>query len=148
MALSQAGDLLQQVQELQRQMGEIQARRIQETLRANVNAEQPAPRSNPPKTVTNPRARIPGTSWAEEMDVLDPINNGEDDPEEDPDNDATSQADAPGQLSVVEVSQRTEEHLLRSFVSMKNADRRRLADSFSLPKVAVTRTPSLDAVMS
>ena len=101
MALSQAGDLLQQVQELQRQMGEIQA-----TLGANVNAGQPAPRPNPPKTVTNPRARIPGTSWAEEMDVRDPIDNGEDDPEEDPDNDAVSQADAAGQRPVVEVSQR------------------------------------------
>lgn len=143
MALSQAGDLLQQVQELQRQMGEIQA-----TLGATVNAGQPAPRPNPPKTVTNPRARIPGTSWAEEMDVRDPIDIGEDDPEEEPDNDAVSQADAAGQRPVVEVSQRTEEHLRRSFVSMKNADRRWLADSFSLPKVAVTRTPSLDSVMS
>ena len=85
------------------------------------------------------------------MDVLDPIDsndNGEDYPEEDPDNDATSQANATKQRSVAEVSQCIEEHLLRSFVSMKNTDRRRLADSFSLPKVAATRTSSLSAVMS
>ena len=74
------------------------------------------------------------------MDIIDPIGPGDDgeEPEE----------DTAGQQRVVEVSQRTEEHLLRSFASMKNADRRRLADGFALPKVAVTRTPLLDTVMS
>lgn len=135
MALSQAGDLVQQVQDMQRQMGEIQ-----EMLRANANSGLPIPRPEPPKTASDPHSRIPGTSWSEEMDIIDPIGPGDDgeEPEE----------DTAGQRRVVEVSQRTEEHLLRSFASMKNADRRRLADGFALPKVAVTRTPLLDTVMS
>ena len=109
-------------------------------LRANANSGLPIPRPEPPKTASDPHSRILGTSWSEEMDIIDPIGPGDDgeEPEE----------DTAGQRRVVEVSQRTEEHLLRSFASMKNADRRRLADGFALPKVAVTRTPSLDTVMS
>jgi len=49
---------------------------------------------------------------------------------------------------VAEVSERTEQHLVRSFAPMDNKDRRKLADSFALPRVAVTKTPDLDKIMA
>ena len=55
--------------------------------------------------------------------------------------------DATEQQPIMEVNQHTKEHLLRSFISMKDVDRRQLDDSFALPKVAVTKTSLLDAVV-
>jgi len=49
---------------------------------------------------------------------------------------------------VAEVSECTEQHLMRSFAFMDNEDRRKLADSFALPKVVVTKTSDLDKIMT
>ena len=43
--------------------------------------------------------------------------------------------------------QQTQDHLVQSFVSMTNSNRHLLLSTFMLPKVAVTKIPSLDAVM-
>ena len=65
--------------------------------------------------------RIPGTTWAKEMDMVHPLNG----------NDNVSRADVtcPKGEHVAEVSQETEKILKRSFMSLKNA--------FALPLVAV-----------
>ena len=73
--------------------------------------------------------RIPGTTWAEEMDTLDPIL--------DEDRDIAR---------LVEVSPRTEECIRTSFRSLLNATRRNLRSKFILLKVPVTITPRLDKV--
>ena len=88
--------------------------------------------------VPDPSTHIDGKSWAEEMDIRDPIEDG---------NDASSTG-IRDEVRLVDVGPWTEEHLKRGFVSMKNTDRRQLRNVFSLPKVAVTKTPSLDPVMA
>jgi len=80
--------------------------------------------------------RIEGTTWAEEMDLRDPFYE-----------DYTEVA-AREEVRLVEVGARTEQHLTRSFVSINNAERRQLRSAFALPKVAVTKAPALDPVMS
>ena len=64
------------------------------------------------------------------MDLRDPI---------DEDGDGTL-ATAHDEVCVVKVTQCTQEHLTRSFIS-------HLCNAFTLPRVAVTKTPSLDVVM-
>ena len=49
---------------------------------------------------------------------------------------------------VMDVSELTEQHLLRSFACMENHEQRKLANSFALPKVAVTKTPELNKIMA
>ena len=73
MALSQASDLVQQVQELWEQMSEIQ-----QMLQENASSERSILCQNPPRSVPNPFTRIPGTMWSEEMDIRDPIVSVED----------------------------------------------------------------------
>ena len=92
-------------------------------------------RESPSVPATEPTTRIEGTSWAEEMDVLDPIEDEE-------------AVDSRDEVRLVEVGPRTEEHIKRSFVSLPNSDRRQLQNGFALPKVAITKTPSLDPVMA
>ena len=58
----------------------------------------------------DPAQRIPGTSWAEEMDILDPILDEQ----------------ASDEAHVVEVSLRTEVYITASFHSMLNSVRRSL----------------------
>ena len=88
--------------------------------------------------VPDPSTCIDGKSWAKEMDIRDPIKDGED----------VSSSGIRDEVCLVDVGPRTEEHLKRGFVSMKNTDRRQLRSAFSLQKVAVTKTPSLDPVMA
>ncbi|XP_065889882.1 uncharacterized protein [Dysidea avara] len=47
---------------------------------------------------------------------------------------------------VTEVSKRMEQHLMWSFACMEDEERRELANSFVLPKVAVMKTPELDKI--
>ena len=124
--LSEAGGFIQQFQQLQQQM-----KQIQDTLRITQPAtSSPDAGSSPPNGT--PRT---GLSWAEEMDHCDPP--GEE----------RSSTSTRVPRKVAEVSERTEQHLTRSFACLDNEDRRKLADSFALPKVAVTKTPELDKIM-
>ena len=70
------------------------------------------------------------------MDLRDPVD--EDDTE----------VSARDEVRLVEFGARTEQHLTRSFVSINNAERRQLRSAFALPKVAITKAPTLDPVMS
>ena len=97
---------------------------------------QPRVRQESPSApVTEPTTLIKGMSWVEEMDILDPIEDEE-------------AVDSHDEVRLVEVGPRTEEHIKRSFVSLPNSDRRQLWNGFALPKVAVTKMPSLDPVMA
>ena len=88
--------------------------------------ELAAPRSG----VQEPVERIPGTSWAEEMDILDPVLTEE-----------------PGDAArIVEVMPRTEACIKASFQSMPNSTRRNLRSKFILPKAPSTIAPRLDKV--
>ena len=84
-------------------------------------------------------SRISDTSWAEEMDIIQPLDN-----DDAPDADVSCSEGA----RVVEVSEATQKLLKRSFESMKNSRRLQTRNDFSLPKVAITKTPSLDQVMA
>ena len=135
MALSEASDVVQQVQELQRQLTQIQ-----DMLHANQPVDK-SPRGatskNGPPDATS---RLVGLTWAEEMDERDPP-----DEEVDP---SSSVTPAPRALrKVSEVSERTKQHLVRSFACMDNKEWRCLTDLFALPKVAVTKTLELDKIM-
>ena len=85
-----------------------------------------------------PIERIPGTSWSEEMDIVQPLDDNT------PDADVT----CPEGARVAEVSQATADLLKRSFVSIKNKKRLATRNVYALPKVAVTKAPSLDQVMA
>ena len=82
-------------------------------------------------------SKLTGESWAEEMNIRDPIENGED----------ASSTGIRDEVCLVDVGPWTEEHLKQGLMLMKNTDRRRLRNTFSLLKVPVTKTPSLDPVM-
>ena len=71
------------------------------------------------------------------MNIRDPIENGED----------ASSTGIRDEVRLVDVGPWTDEHLKQGSVLMKNTDRRQLRNAFSLPKVPVTKTPSLDPVM-
>jgi len=72
------------------------------------------------------------------MDIIQPL-----DDEDMPDTDIT----VPEGACVVEVSKATQELLKQSFTSLKNPKRLQVRNTFTLSKVAVTKTPSLDQVM-
>lgn len=127
MVLSEASGLVEAVQELQRQM-----KQIQDTLQANHSANSSSLVSSSPT--------IPRTSWAEEMEE----HQVED--EDRPDTGNSSKAPHVPR-KVTDVSERTEQHLVQGFACMEDEDRRTLANSFALPKVAVTNTPDLDKIM-
>ena len=97
--------------------------------RSDAGNSQEAIASMPRSGLFEATERIPGTTWAEEMDTLDPIL--------DKDRDIAR---------VVEVSPRTEECIRTSFRSLPNATRRNLQSKFILPKAPVTITPCLDKV--
>ena len=84
-----------------------------------------------------PSSRIPGTSWSEEMDIVQPLD-GEDTPDT-----ATCSEGA----RIAEVSEATAGLLKRSFVSIKNEKRLQVRNVYALLKVAVTKAPTLDQVM-
>jgi len=84
-------------------------------------------RSSPPATPTPsqgeaqsgtpeylPSSRVPSTSWSEEMDIIQPL-----DDKDTPETDVT----CPEGARVVEVSKATQELLNQSFVSLKNPKR-------------------------
>lgn len=126
-ALSEAGEVIKQLRELQTQM---------KTLQDDVNAIRRPRVTRVSPEVPDAATRIEGTTWAEEMDLRDPL-----DEEEETDG-------ARDEVRLVEVGHRTEQHLVRSFVSINNSERRQLRNAFALPKVAITKTPSLDPVMA
>ena len=97
--------------------------------RSDAGSSQEGIVSTPRSGLFEATERIPGTTWAEEMDTLDPIL--------DEDRDIAR---------VVEVSPRTEECIRTSFRSLPNATRRNLRSKFILPKAPVTITPRLDKV--
>ena len=74
--------------------------------------------------------RIPGMSWVEEMDILDPIL----------DNQPSDEA------HVMEILPRTGACIMASFRSMANSARRTLWSEFILPKAPVTPALHLDKV--
>ena len=96
-------------------------------------------RESPVMPVLEPSSCIEGTSWVEEMDIRDSIQ------DEEVEEEAGGNCD---EVCLVEVGPWTEEHIKRSFVFMTNNDRHQLRNKFALPKVAVTKTPSLDPVMA
>ena len=81
---------------------------------------------------TEPLTCIAGTTWAKEMDIRDPI-----------DDEYEPAANSRDEVRLVEVGAWTEQH-----IKLVNNDRRQLRNAFALPKVAVTKTPSLDLVMA
>ena len=108
------------------------------SLRGDVNrlkANGPTPPPREPAVIPwsgdqDPTQRVSGTSWAEEMDIIDPILD-----------------EQPGdEARVVEVSPRTGAYITASFHSMTNSSRRTLRSKFILPKAPVTRTPRLDKI--
>ena len=140
MALSQAGEFAKQFCDLQtevQQLGdlrlEVKAIRDDLCLICQPRGSQESPPLPPPE----PSTRIEGTTWAEEMDIRDPI-----------DKEDEAAATSHDEVCLVEVRPRKEQHIKRSFVFMSNNDRRQLRNAFALPKVAVTKTPSLDPVMA
>ena len=140
MALSQAGEFAKQLRDLQtdvQQLGDLrlEVKAIRDDLR--LICQPRGSRESPALPPPEPSTRIEGTTWAEEMDIRDPID------EED-----EAAATSRDEVRLVEVGPRTEQHIKRSFVSMSNNDRRQLRNVFALPKVAVTKTPSLDPVMA
>ena len=126
-ALSEAGEIVKQLRELQSEM---------KTLCEDVNAIRRPRVSRVSPDLPDATIRIEGTTWAEEMDLRDPVD--EDDTE----------VLARDEVRLVEVGARTEQHLTRSFVSINNLERRQLRSAFALPKVAVTKALTLDPVMS
>ena len=127
-ALSEADNLVQQVQQLRQEL-----KQVQDALRVN----PPANTSG-----TSPSdARAISLTWTEEMDAIDPPGEGED-------SSSPVNPTPRAPRKVVEVSECTEQHLVHSFTCMDNEERRRLTDSFALPKLAVTKTPELDKIMA
>ena len=140
--LSNAATLERTLESFQEQLtnmsGEIAAlKRQRSSPPATPTPSQGKAQSGTPEYL--PSSRISGTSWPEEMDIIQPL-----DDEDTPNTDVT----CPEGARVVEVSEVTQELLKRSFVSLKNPKRLQVRNAFALPKVAVTKTPSLDQVMS
>ena len=127
-ALSEAGDLVQQVQQLRQEI-----KQVQDVLRVNPPAN--TSETSPPDT------RAVSLMWAEELDAIDPPGEGED-------SSSPVNPTPRAPQKVVEVSECTEQHLVRSFACMDNEECRRLTDSFALPKLVVTKTPELDKTMA
>ena len=126
-ALSEAGEIVKQLRELQSEM---------KTLRGDVNAIRRPRVSRVSPDLPDATTRIEGTTWAKEMDLRDPVDKDD------------TEVSARDEVRLVEVGARTEQHLTRSFVSINNSERRQLRSAFALPKVAVTKAPTLDPVMS
>ena len=143
--LSDAALLGRTLQDLQDQMtamrGEIAALRgASQSSSSAATAITPAHDGSQPGTSGYlSSSRISGTSWAEEMDIIQPLDN-----DDAPDADVSCSEGA----RVVEVSEATQKLLKRSFESMKNSQRLQTRNDFSLPKVAITKTPSLDQMMA
>jgi len=80
--------------------------------------------------------RIQGAGWAEEMEILKGTKT------------STGSAKSKRPTRVARVTPATEALLKRSFVSLVNKDRIDERNVYVLPKVAVTKVPSLDKVMA
>ena len=137
LALSEAGGFIQQLQQ--------QMNQIQDALRSSQPVIVDSPHGSgvlPSNNHSSDAPKTGGSSWAEEMDRCDPPGG-----EEDSSSSVTATTSC-APRKVVEVSERTEQHLVLSFTCLENEDRRCLVDSFALPKVAVTKTPELDKIMA
>jgi len=108
------------------------------------NRDQDHDRGSPPPMDPVPPGtdasvqRIRGASWAEEMEILQPQG----------DEDVYGSARAKNPTRVAKVTPATEAILKRSFESLTNDDRVDKRNVYALPKVAVTKVPSLDKVMA
>ena len=141
--LSDATLLGRTLQELQEQMTEMQGEIAALKGPASGTSSSVTTLQTPSDNVQDPpnylpTERIPGTSWSEEMDIVQPLDDNT------PDADVTCSEGA----RVAEVSQATADLLKRSFVSIKNEKRLATRNVYALPKVAVTKAPSLDQVMA
>ena len=103
MVLSQARDFAKQLCDFQEQMM---------VIREDLNAIHYLCIRWGSAVVLDPSTRIDGTSWAEEVDISDPI--------EDEDDASSSSCD---EVRLVDVGPQMEDHLKRSFVLMKNTNR-------------------------
>lgn len=74
--------------------------------------------------------RIPGTSWAKEMDIFNPILDKQ----------------AGDEAQVEKVLPHTKAFITETFHSMANNARRSFQSKFIIPKAPITRTPHLDEV--
>jgi len=139
-ALSEAGGFIQQLQQLQQQMNQIQDALLssQPVIVGSPHGSGVLPSNNH----SSDAPRTGGSSWAEEMDRCDPPGGEEDS------SSSVTATTSRAPRKVVEVSERTEQRLVRSFACLENEDCHRLADSFALPKVVVTKTPELDKIMA
>ena len=120
-------DTLKEIQESMRMLRE-DVNRLKASGSGPPSREQST--TTPQNNDQDPAQRIPGTSWPEEMDILDPIL------DEQPSDEA----------HIMEVSPCTEACIMASFHSMPNSARRSLQSKFILPKAPVTRAPRLDKV--
>ena len=137
--LSKVGDFAKQLCDLQAEVKQLDDLRTEVKAICKAICQPHVRRESPVVPVPEPSSRIEGTSWVEEMDIRDPIEDQEVEEE------AGGSRD---KVHLVEVGPRTEEHIKRSFVSMTSNDRCQLRNKFALPKVAVTKTSSLDPVMA
>ena len=125
LVLSEAGGFIQQFQQLQRQLKQIQdvLHSSQPVIINSPHDSDVTPRNSPPSDAS----RTAGSSWVDEMNHCDPP--GEDD--------SSSSADTKSRAprKVAKVSERTEQHLVRSFACLGNDDH-------------LTKSPKLDKIMA
>ena len=138
MVLSQAGDFAKQLRDLQAEVKQLGDLRTKVKAIRKAICQPRVRRESPMVLIPEPLSCIEGNSWVEEMDIRDPIE----------DQEAKEAGSSRDEVHLVEVGPWTEEHIKRSFVSMTNNDRRQLQNKFALPKVAVTKTLSLNPVMA
>ena len=106
------------------------------SLQDYINAiHGPRVRGESPKTLDS-TSQIEGTMWAKEMDICKLIDISKE------------EADNCNEVHIVEIGARKEEHLLRSFMSINNTERRQFRNMFALANVVVMKTPLLDSVMT
>lgn len=127
MTVSEVGEIVKLLQDLQSQM---------KILQDDVSAIRCPCVSQVSPEIPDPSTQIKGTTWAEEEDLCDLLKEEEE-----------MDGSAHDKVHLVEVGPRMEQYLA-SFISMNNGERRQLCNAFLLPKVAVTKAPSLDLAMA
>ena len=126
-ALLEASKIVKQLWELQYQI---------KTFQEDINVIRCPSVSRIFLNLKGATTRIEGMTWAEEMDLRDPVDEKDE-----------TEGPACEKVLQVEIGTRTEQHLTRSFVSINNTEQRQLCNAFALPKVAITKAPTLDPVM-
>ena len=92
-------------------------------------------------TILNSTTRIQGVMWAEEMDIRDPMLD-DDDP-------SSAAAGVPAAISVVPVTDRTNQFLNGAFTNkMTGTEGCTLRSAYTLPQNELTRAPLLDTMMA